>query len=266
MTIRREVGMTRCERSGTQARIAILCSASLLLTACPPPRQPTSQQKPVPVESTPTPTPTPVSPAPPAVPQQRGATTYQVDPAASSVHILVYRAGALARFGHNHVMSVRDLSGRIWTHASLSRSGFDLAFPVNQIVVDDPQARLAEGDDFLSEVSQSNRDGTRRNMLRSDLLDAAHYPQVRLRSVRMTGSAQQPQMVVRITVRNVSHDVAVSAAVKLAGNRITVTGEFDVLQTQFGIKPFTAALGTLAVQDKLHIRFNLVAQQGKGSD
>ena len=265
MTIRQEVGMTSC--GGTLARIAILCSASLLLTACPPPRQPTSPQKPVPVESTPTPTPTPEpTPAPPAVPQQRGVTTYEVDPTASSVHILVYRAGALARFGHNHVMSVQDLSGRIWTHASLSRSGFDLAFPVNQIVVDDPQARLAEGDDFLPEVSQSNREGTRSNMLRADLLDAAHYPQVRLRSVRMTGTAQQPQMVVRITIRNVSRDVPVSAAVKLAGKHITVTGAFDIRQTQFGIKPFTAALGTLAVQDTLHIRFKLVAQRGQGSD
>lgn len=256
MAMRQEIGMTRCERPQRLARVAILCSA-LLLTACPPHRPPPPQE-PVPVESGP--------PAPPAVPQQQGITTYEVDPEASSVHILVYRAGALARFGHNHVLSVQELRGQIWTHASLSKSGFNLAFPVNRITVDDPQARLAEGGDFSSEVSPADREGTRRNMLRADVMDAAHYPEVQLKSVRMGGTVQQPQMTVRITMRNVSRDVPVAAIVKVAGNRITASGAFDVLQTQFGMKPFTAALGALAVQDQLHVRFNVVAQRRENSE
>jgi polyisoprenoid-binding protein YceI len=97
-------------------------------------------------------------------------------------------------------------------------------------------------------------------------MDAAHYPEVQLKSVRMGGTVQQPQMTVRITMRNVSRDVPVAAIVKVAGNRITASGAFDVLQTQFGMKPFTAALGALAVQDKLHVRFNVVAQRRENSE
>ena len=42
-------------------------------------------------------------------------------------------------------------------------------------------------------------------------------------------------------------------------DQVCASGEFDVLQTDFGIKPFSVALGALEVQDRLHIKFRIVA-------
>lgn len=224
-----------------------LCAAAALLSACPAPPRPAPPEK----------------PAVPAIPSRdlRGATVYDVNPQASQVHILVYRGGTLARLAHNHVMTVTNLRGEIWTHPTLSRSGFDLAFPVRDLVIDDVQARQAAGSDFSSEVSQSDREGTRKNMLRAEVLDGERYPQISVRSVTVGGSAQKPQVSARITIRDASHDVAVAPAVTIDGSRITVSGELDILQTDFGIKPFSAALGALQVQDRLHVQFSVVGQK-----
>lgn len=226
--------------------LAVLASATLL-TACPKTPRPAAPEK-------------PAVPAPPAA-DMRGATIYEVSPQASVVHILVYRGGTLARFGHNHVMTVQGLRGRIWSHPTLARSGFQFSFPVADMIVDDSKARQAAGSDFDSEIPQTDRDGTRKNMLRAEVLDAERYPSVELKSVAIGGSAQKPQVSARITIRNVTRDVAVAPTVVVDGARITVSGEFDIQQTDFGIKPFSAALGALQVQDRLRVQFDVVGEK-----
>jgi hypothetical protein len=223
--------------------------AALLLSGCPKPTRPPSAPEP---EAVPRPTP---------APSVQGATVYEVNPQASSVHILVFRGGTLSRFGHNHVMSVRGLHGRMWSHPTLAKSGFDFAFPVNQLIVDDPAARRAAGGDFPPEIPEKDREGTRKNMLRAEVLNADQFPEISLKSVSVSGSAQKPTVIARITIRGTSHDVTLSPTVTIDKTRMSATGEFDVLQSEFGIKPFTAALGALAVQDRLHVKFSVIGER-----
>lgn len=229
------------------ARPLITIALSCLLAACPSVTRVTRP----PVEK-------PALPPTPTV-DLRGAVVYGVNPQASTVHILVYRGGTLARLGHNHVLTSKSLSGRVWVNAALEKSGFELSFPVAQLIVDDTEARRAAGSDFPAEIPQADRDGTRKNMLKTEVLDAERYPDVTLQSVRVAGTPQAPQITARIKIRDASRDVPVTAAVKTEGTRLTATGEFDILQTDFGIKPFSAGLGALEVQDRLHVRFTVVA-------
>ena len=232
-------------------RVGGLICLSLLLTACPRPVRP--------------PAPTPTVPPTPAAPDTRGAAVYEVSSQESEVDILVFRGGKLSRLGHNHVMTSRNVSGRVWVHPELSRSGFELSFPVAQLVVDDPQERRAAGSDFPPDIPQSDKDGTRKNMLRPDVLDAEHYPEVRLRSARLSGTTEAPHVTAHITIKDASRDVDVPLKVAVEGQKLSASGEFDILQTQFGIKPFSVALGALEVQDKLHIKFAIVAKKAAGS-
>jgi len=226
-------------------RILPILGLVCLLTACPKATRPPAPEK-------------PSLPPAPAV-DLRGATLYEVNPQASVVHILVYRGGTLARLGHNHVMSARDLSGRVWIQPTLAKSGFRFSFPVAAMIVDDPQARRAAGGDFPPEIPQADRDGTRNNMLRAEVLDAENYPIITLESVRIAGTLQAPALTARITIKQVTRDVPVAAAVKIERATLTAKGEFDIQQTDFGIKPFSAALGALGVQDRLKVRFSIMA-------
>ena len=236
-------------------RVAMLLVAALALSGCPKAvRPPAPQPQPTPSAPQPQPSPAPATKAP-------GTTFYEVNPQASKVHILVFKGGTLARFGHNHVMSVQDLHGRIWVHPTIDKSGFEFGFPVANLIVDDPAARTEAGSDFPPDIPQKDRDGTLSNMLRAEVLDAERYPEVTLRSVKVSGSSDHPSVTARITIRNATQDVALTPAIKIQGSRLTASGEFDIQQTAFGIKPFTAALGALAIQDRLHVKFSVVAEK-----
>lgn len=242
----RPVAAIPMTRTAALRGVAITVVAALL-AGCPSPvRQPVPEAPP---------------PAVPSAPEVRGAVVYEVDPDASSVKVLVYRGGTLARFGHNHVMTIRGLQGRVWSHASVQRTGFDVSFPVAQMVVDDPQARREAGSDFPPGISEADREGTRKNMLRAEVLDGDRYPVIRLRTVNSAGSVENPQVTAQVTIRDATRELQIRPVVKLEGNRLTATGEFDLLQSDFGIKPFSAALGALAVQDRLHVTFAVVARK-----
>lgn len=199
-----------------------------------------------------------VEPLPPA--DLRGARIYHVEANESEIHILVYRGGSLARLGHNHVITSRSTTGRIWVHEELGRSGFELSMPVQDLIVDDIQARRAQGSDFPPEVPQKDKEATRENMLGPDVLDAATHREVAVRSVRMEGTAESPVAIVRITIKGVSQDYSVPLQWSESADQLSVSGEFDVLQSDFGIEPFSVGLGALQVQDRLRIQFKLSAQ------
>lgn len=229
-------------------RAGAVGALSLLLSACPSGTRPPAE-RPASVPALPT-------------PDLSGAVVYAVNAAESNVDVLVYRGGTLARLAHNHVMTSRALQGRVWIHPTLARSGFDLSFPVNELVVDDPEARNRAGGaakEFPPEIPQADKDGTRKNMLRAEVLDGEHFPTVKLQSVKVSGTLQAPTITTRITIKDASRDIEVSAAVTVEGTRVTAQGEFDIEQTAFGIRPFSVGMGAMEVQDRLHIKFRVAA-------
>ena len=93
------------------------------------------------------------------------------------------------------------------------------------------------------------------------MLDGEHYPDVKLRSAKVGGTLEAPQVTAHITIKDASRDVEVPVQIAIEGAKLTASGEFDILQTEFGIKPFSVALGALEVQDRLHIKFTIVAEK-----
>lgn len=188
-----------------------------------------------------------------------GATIYSVDPAESEVNILVYRGGTLARLGHNHVMTAKQLAGRAWVHPRFEKSGFDISLQVADLIVDDPDARRAAGSDFPPEIPQSDKDATRTNMLKPEVLDAERFPEVRVQATSMRGNEQRAEVTAGVAIKDVRREVTVPVALTIEPSRLIAQGEFDMLQSDFGIKPFSVGLGALQVQDRLHVRFRIVA-------
>jgi len=232
-------------------RMATVVLLGALLAGCPGGVRPPSP-----------PTPTLPEPAPKA-PQVEGATLYTIDPVASDVNILVYRGGLMARLGHNHVMTAKSLKGKVSLHPDLAKSGFELSFPVAELIVDDPQARQATGEDFPGEIPQKDRDGTRTNMLKPEVLDGERFAYVKLQSVKIVGSLQAARVVTRITIKDVSREVEVPVVIAVTPTRVTASGRFAIKQTEFGIKPFSIGLGALEVVDQLQVRFKVVAAAAK---
>jgi polyisoprenoid-binding protein YceI len=184
---------------------------------------------------------------------------YVVDPQVSEIRLLVYRDGPMARVGHNHVM-VGQVQGELSVSDTAAASGFRIEIPVESLQVDAPAARTEEGEKFAQEVSDQARKGTRDNMLGADVLDAAHYPVIRIDSVALKGPRWNPDISARITVRGKTSNLRFTAAVIDQIDTLTVIAAFRVRQSDLGIKPYSILGGAVTVRDAIDIRVRLVAR------
>jgi polyisoprenoid-binding protein YceI len=185
---------------------------------------------------------------------------FLVDPDASEIRLLVYRAGPLARFGHNHVITGR-VRGEIRAGERADDSGFRLEIPVESFIVDASKARAEEGEDFAAEVSEQARQATRENLLGKDVLDSARQPLIEVDSVALAGPRWNPTVLARVKLRGVTRDLRFPAAVVQQGDLLTVVATFRIRQTDFDLIPFTVMGGGLRVRDAIDIRLHLVARR-----
>lgn len=188
-----------------------------------------------------------------------GATLYRVSGRDSAVHVLVYRGGALANLGHNHVLSSPDADGFIWLHDKPELCGFELVAPVNDLIVDDNQARIAEGAEFPPNVPEDAKQGTKRNLLSEAVLDGARYPQVTIKSIAILGARGHPNIKARMTIKARTREIQLPVSWLEQDQKLLIHGEFAIKQSDFGIKPYSVALGALQVQDEIRIKFDLIA-------
>ena len=202
-------------------------------------------------------------PAVPSAPAPHVGTPYEILPQSSLLTILVYRAGALASAGHNHVIASHDLSGTIYVPPEVLQSSFEVHVPVATLTVDEAALRAQQpAAEFPADVSESAKEGTRRNMLGEALLDAQHNPEIVLRSLQLTPADSAAVLAhVESSVRGQLRTFTVPVRYRLGGNgTLEVSGEFPLRQTDLGLTPFSAMLGALQVQDEMRMSFHIVAQ------
>ncbi len=213
-------------------------------------------------QTSPPPAPEPTIAPPPAaelaIPV--GARAYAVVAEESLLQILVYRGGAMARLGHNHVIASHQLSGSVYETGDATQARFDLHFPVNQLTVDEPALREQAGPDFPVSVPQSARDGTRKNLLSPALLDGANYPEIRLRATDVKTGADVLDVGVEITFKDRVYPLRVPVHLEHRDGALVATGEFALRQSELGLEPFSVAMGTLVVLDEMRIRFAVTAR------
>jgi len=188
------------------------------------------------------------------------APRYEVLPAQSEVRVLVYRAGALAKFGHNHVVT-GPVEGNLYRADELPMCGFRLRIPVQEFDADVPSARAEEGENFPGTLSDPARAGTRTNMLSETQLAAAEHPYIEIESIALSGPRWNPDVRARVQIRDAARTVHFPAAVFEDRDRLVVIANFTINLTDFGIEPFSALGGGLQVADSLVIRVRLTAQR-----
>ncbi len=197
--------------------------------------------------------------AAPAQATVAGAIRYQIDSARSQMELRVFRAGRLARLGHNHVIGIHEISGEVALAQPVSASTFSLRAAKAAFVVDDPQARARAGSEFPADLPEEARSGTRRNMLSESLLSAAAYPDVYVNSLAVSGQPPHLQLQVAVTVLDHPRTIQLPVQLLLEGDRLHASGEVEIAHEQLGLTPFSALLGALKVQESFTLRYSLSA-------
>jgi polyisoprenoid-binding protein YceI len=185
---------------------------------------------------------------------------YDIASGDSLLTLLVFRGGALAKAGHNHVIASHALSGTLYVPVDLVRTTFEVHVPVTELTIDEASLRAQQNDpEFPPDVPDSAKEGTRKNMLGSALLDAEHYPDIVLQSSSLEEVPHGWLAHVTVTVRDHTTSIAVPVQYEAHGGEIVVSGQFPLKQSDLGLTPFSALLGALQVVDEMKVKIRLVA-------
>ena len=190
---------------------------------------------------------------------QTEAGIFSFDPAASDIHWRVYKAGAFARFGHNHVISVPAPRGRIELAETLADSRVMLEIPVLELVVDEPTLRARYGEDFSSEPSDEDIAGTRTNMLTEDVLNGERFTTLSIVGTAPTGLGEGQTIALEIHLLGRIVTVTVPVDLHVEADTITATGQFRLTHEQLGMKPFSVMMGALQVGEEMDFSYNVRA-------
>ena len=181
---------------------------------------------------------------------------FKVDSLQSDVMITVRRGGLMAKLGHDHIVSSRQLQGFILMDQDNQRCHADFYIPVHSMEVDNPQLRAQA----QMQTTPSARDiaGTRINMLKS--VDAKQFPFVQLRSADCSEIFTNSSVAIEIQL----HGVTRNQQIDFNWHRdkagvLTAQSTFSLLQTDFNIAPFSIMNGLIKVEDKLEIDVQLTA-------
>ena len=187
---------------------------------------------------------------------------YRIDPTRTLVQVFVYRAGALAAKGHNHVIAAREIDGYLIPDDGQGGARGDIYMPALGLSVDEQVLRQAAGEDFASVPDADDIDGTRRNMLGEKALNAGSHPFVQLELTAPRLTAGKHTVQVQLVAGGSATTLDLPVDIELTSELVRARGEVRLAQTALGIEPFSILGGAIRVADEVTIDFEVVATTG----
>ncbi|HEV8316756.1 MAG TPA: YceI family protein [Vicinamibacterales bacterium] len=192
-----------------------------------------------------------------ALPQSAGADqdVWTIQAKGSEVRIHVRRGGLLSAAGHEHEVIAPAVTGKVRMDPQrIEQATIDLTFNASALKV----SGKGEPPDDVPKVQET--------MLSENVLDVAKYPTIAFRSRQIAvenraGNHVRLRVVGDLTLHGVSRQIESPVDVNLSADRLTATGTLAVSQTQFGIKPVSAGLGTVKVKDEVTVSYTFTAHR-----
>ena len=184
-----------------------------------------------------------------------GAPVFQLIPERSRIDIVVRREGPLARFGHDHAISVRKAAGFILLGETPAESALaELRFRVDDLAIDTAELRARYTLDTKPDAADI--EATRENLLEK-VLEAGRWPyiSIRMSDFRLEGEAYSA-LVETLVRGSVSSKRQVFQLVSEDGG-VTARGSLTIRQSELGIEPFSVLGGGLRVADPMEVHFIL---------
>jgi len=163
----------------------------------------------------------------------------------SRFEVKTEKAGVLGTFAHNHVIRAQAFSGEmIYDAENLLDSHFEITV-------------MAEGLEVLTAAKPSDLGKIREAML-TKVLKAKQYPNITFVSRKVERTQNGVRIVGDLTLVGQARPESVDVALSQRGDSLFARGTFSVRQTDFGIKPYSAGMGTIKVADQVTFDFEAV--------
>ncbi|MDP9404255.1 MAG: YceI family protein [Actinomycetota bacterium] len=169
--------------------------------------------------------------------------THTIGPQEGSLTVHTFRAGMGAKIGHDLVLEAKKWNGTVNIDAD------NPAASSVEVTVDLNSLEIVNATGGVKPLSDKDRADIAKNIEKT--LDTGKHPNVTFKSTSVTGSAPTVSVTGDLTIKGTTRPATLD--VTADGNR--VTGKASVVQTEFGIKPFSAMMGALKVRDDINLEF-----------
>jgi polyisoprenoid-binding protein YceI len=178
---------------------------------------------------------------------------YVLDRSASRFTVRAFASGMLSALGHNPTIAIRDFSGE---------AAFDPSAPEKASLRIEIRANSLEVTDDIKSSDRREME----SVMNEKVLASAKYPAITFESAATSASQlgegrYRVNMNGTLSLRGMTGRVPVTAQVALVGDMLRASGEFSLLQSNYGIAPVSVAGGALKLKDELKFTFDIVARK-----
>jgi len=158
--------------------------------------------------------------------------------------------------GHEHAVEGKLQSGVV--HLEATQEVGELVFDMASFVADTDAARKYIG--LAGTTDAGTRKQVTSNMVGADVLNAQRFPTATFKidsagllPQKSRRGLEQYELNGSFTLHGVTKQIRIVADAETKNGWIHLRGGFPILQTQFGITPFTKGFGAIGVTDRLQI-------------
>ncbi|HKQ91033.1 MAG TPA: YceI family protein [Blastocatellia bacterium] len=178
---------------------------------------------------------------------------YTIDLSQSRVTATLTQEGFIARRYPTHRVEVKNFTGKI---EAPERDETRIA-----VEVEAETKSLTNADEGMTEFERREF----HNVLNNSVLESDKFPMIKFVSVsvsdaRKSGETLSFTLNGDLTMRDATKRVSFPVTVTISKDQLRATGDAELKQTDFGIKPYSGKLGMIRIGDEVKISFAIVAK------
>jgi polyisoprenoid-binding protein YceI len=193
---------------------------------------------------------------------ETGVVHYRFVPDQSRITVQAFAEGLFSAFGHDPILEINEYAGEVeFVPGSFESASVKLTIKADAIVLSSDTKGVKEKD--RREIEQT---------MREQVLDIAKYPEITFVSsnvsvTRLAEGRYRARVIGDLTFHGATQkNLWITSEVTFSGQSLRAKGDFSLKQTDFGIKPFSAAGGTIKLKNELKFSFDIVGEKTVGSE
>jgi polyisoprenoid-binding protein YceI len=178
---------------------------------------------------------------------------YIIETKGSTFTVKAFATGLLSALGHSPTIALPDFEGEIFLNPdAVEQSSLRMVIHSASLTVTD-------------DIGKKDREEINRRM-HDEVLESDFFPDIVYECSRVsaskTGEGQYwAALTGELTLHGVKHSQPVSARVSLNGGTLRAAGDFSIRQSDYEIRPVSAAGGTVKLKDELKLSFDISARK-----
>jgi len=168
--------------------------------------------------------------------------------------VRAFATGMLSAFGHSPTIAIPDFQGEVkWSSSDLQDASL-------RIVIE--AASLSVTDDISAKDRTEIERKMHQEVLETDGFSEIVYECPQVSSIQKMGEGLFSVVLNgELTLHGVTRNQPVTARVTLKADTLRAAGDFSVRQSDYEIKPVSAAGGAVKLKDELKLSFNIIARK-----